>query len=501
MKQLIFILIAIIGVSQAQTIQYIGAPTTTVISRGNFRTDSIFYLPKRTKLPTDTAALRYQISDSSLYAWTGSQWRKVGADADTLVYSTRAWRQKGDDSLASRINLKVNISDTSSMLTNYIRHAGYGLTKSGQSFLVDTLNISTRAWRQKGLDSLAALEVSGSGTTNYVAKFTAGSTIGNSQIFDNGTNVGINRSSPSFRLDVNGDSRFTGGLRIDRDSGQIMLQGIVLPFGQVFSQTIDNNGDTRIGTNRHLIFRTNDVTERMRIFNNGNVGINTGATDAGYRLDVNGTLRTINGAVFATTSGNVGIGVINPISPYSLHTNSSIKMNSGRLVIGQPTDSTRAISIGGNSFQSSIWLEQYGSDATDIFFLRGNGTLTSKTNIDSGNVIGSLDYTGYVDGNLFQSAYMAVRVVEVDATNDKAVSDFVFVQNDNNAMYENMRVEGKGGNLFVRSNIKTGAPTGGSQKPWKLGEAATVSPTSPNRTIRVEIDGTVYYLHAKTTND
>lgn len=51
------------------------------------------------------------------------------------------------------------------------------------------------------------------------------------------------------------------------------------------------------------------------------------------------------------------------------------------------------------------------------------------------------------------------------------------------------------------TSLSTTAPSGGSIKPWKLGEAATVSPTSPNRTIRVEIDGTVYYLHAKTTND
>jgi hypothetical protein len=51
------------------------------------------------------------------------------------------------------------------------------------------------------------------------------------------------------------------------------------------------------------------------------------------------------------------------------------------------------------------------------------------------------------------------------------------------------------------AEIVTAAPTGGSVRKWKLGEAATVSPTSPNRTIRVEIDGTVYYLHAKTTND
>ena len=33
--------------------------------------------------------------------------------------------------------------------------------------------------------------IGGSGTTNYVPKFTASGFIGNSQIFDNGTNVGI----------------------------------------------------------------------------------------------------------------------------------------------------------------------------------------------------------------------------------------------------------------------------------------------------------------------
>ena len=57
------------------------------------------------------------------------------------------------------------------------------------------------------------------------------------------------------------------------------------------------------------------------------------------------------------------------------------------------------------------------------------------------------------------------------------------------------------GNIYNTTTLTTGAPTSGSAKPWRLGEAATVSPTSPNRTIRVEIDGTVYYIHAKTTND
>lgn len=57
------------------------------------------------------------------------------------------------------------------------------------------------------------------------------------------------------------------------------------------------------------------------------------------------------------------------------------------------------------------------------------------------------------------------------------------------------------GNLTIGGSLTTAAPTSGTAKAWKLGEVATVSPTSPNRTIRVEIDGTVYYISAKTTND
>jgi hypothetical protein len=54
-----------------------------------------------------------------------------------------------------------------------------------------------------------------SGTLNYVPKFTGtGATIGNSLIYDNGTNVGIGTASPSFKLDVSGTGRFTGQLTL-----------------------------------------------------------------------------------------------------------------------------------------------------------------------------------------------------------------------------------------------------------------------------------------------
>jgi hypothetical protein len=52
--------------------------------------------------------------------------------------------------------------------------------------------------------------VTGSGTANYVPKWNGASSLTNSQIIDNGTNVGIG-TSPSAKLDVNGTMRIRGG--------------------------------------------------------------------------------------------------------------------------------------------------------------------------------------------------------------------------------------------------------------------------------------------------
>lgn len=47
--------------------------------------------------------------------------------------------------------------------------------------------------------------ISGSGTTNYITKFTGTSSLGNSILFDDGTNVGIGTATPSEKLHVIGN--------------------------------------------------------------------------------------------------------------------------------------------------------------------------------------------------------------------------------------------------------------------------------------------------------
>lgn len=565
-----------IGVSQAQTIQYIGAPTTTVISRGNFRTDSIFYLPKRSKAPTDTAAFRYQISDSSLYVWTGSQWVKAGGSGtisgsgitgyvpqfsasttldtsalftlgsrlgigttsfaynstntanmelngtaggilgfkrndsargylwhtgdnmelantvagsisfntnsatrgsissagvwrlhnlagtgdrvvvassngtlsastsvtglvDTTTISTRAWRQKAVDSLQANINAKGSGTVTS-VATGYGLSGGT-ITTTG-TFLVDTLNIATRAWRQKGIDSVVSIipaaGVGGSGTTNYVAKFTASSTIGDSQIFDNGTSVGIGTASPiggildvatsatavtrirstnasngAYLLFQNGTTGTGGsnGYLIGTDNSLSYVwnyesKPISFATNATERLRITSGGDVAIGTttpgysqtNRGnltingsdaiLVFKASNVnagylyhnatslllnnalngplllysndTERLRIFANGRVGINT-TTDAGYQLDINGTLRSVNGANFATTSGNVGIGGVATYGKFQIYSGTATQVGLSLFTALESAERTTYVANEG------LQLSSYQSIATSPF--------------------------------------------------------------------------------------------------------------------------------------
>ena len=65
-----------------------------------------------------------------------------------------------------------------------------------------------------GTDWVSLSEISGvdgSGTANYVPKWTDGDTIGNSVIYDNGVSVGIGTTTPTGTLDVSGTITATGG--------------------------------------------------------------------------------------------------------------------------------------------------------------------------------------------------------------------------------------------------------------------------------------------------
>lgn len=51
----------------------------------------------------------------------------------------------------------------------------------------------------------------GEGTANYISRWTTSTKLGNSQVFDNGTNVGIGTSNPQAKLDLVGNIKIKDG--------------------------------------------------------------------------------------------------------------------------------------------------------------------------------------------------------------------------------------------------------------------------------------------------
>jgi len=163
--------------------------------------------------------------------------------------------------------------------------AGYNTIgfNSGNNIFVDTTNkggfilafnnsVSNRTYTLPDASGTIALTsqiptnpVGGTGTTNYLSKFTGTSTIGNSLVFDNGTNVGIGTTSPGFQLQIQNVSQSTFLSVVTLNTG---TAGILL--GDTDSATVgrieyDNSAN-------FMSFYTNG-SERMRLNTSGNLGL------------------------------------------------------------------------------------------------------------------------------------------------------------------------------------------------------------------------------------
>ena len=179
-----------------------------------------------------------------------------------------------------------------------------------------------------------------SGTTNYVAKFTSSTGIGNSLIFDNGTNVGINTASPNYNLHINGS---TSGsfiqLTSSTTSGTTSTDGLIIGTNDVGDAVFNNRESTNMffytaGTVRATISSTGAAIFSSTL-NVGNFLSLSGATtlvapssgkslEMVYRLDgandyafiqaydrTNSVLKRLdlNASVTIAADGNLGLGV------------------------------------------------------------------------------------------------------------------------------------------------------------------------------------------------
>ena len=263
---------------------------------------------------------------------------------DTTVISTRAWRQKGIDSVASLVTsgyvptsrtLTINgtsydlsanrtwsVGTVTSVATNTNTGITGGTITGSGTLAIDTLLISTRAWRQKGIDSVASLITNNiSGTTNYIPKFTGSSSIGNSNLrTDASGNLGLGNAPSAWSFyntlqignaSFSGFGNYASKMALNwyqaSDGDRYISNGYAAAYEQ------DSNGDHRFYvTSSGTAGGPLTFTDAMIIKQSGNILVGT-ITDAGYKLNVNGTGRFSSSTLTLVNSGsyaayNVGDG-------------------------------------------------------------------------------------------------------------------------------------------------------------------------------------------------
>jgi len=302
---------------------------------------------------------------------------------------------------------------------------------NGTTTPVITLNVPTASATNRGALSAAdwttfnskqnALTnpVTGTGTTNYISKFTGASAIGNSSIFDNGQ---VNIGSTSFAGDellmvsMNGTTN-TQAINVkDRNaSGNGSTFMVFRKSDDTFLGNIRRSGTSDalyIGGNSFLALGVGGNTEAIRINSSGNVGIGTSTpvTVSGYTaLTINGTSGGVlytqySGSTAGFVSGESSFTVIGETRnlPLWFATNGTLKGGfaaNGNFAIGTTTDAGYKLDVNGNGrFASNLFLKGAGTGARYLILDETNtyaGTLNIQAGGGSSGFGGSLVMWGH----------------------------------------------------------------------------------------------------------
>ena len=376
---------------------------------------------------------------------------------------------------------------------------------SGQLRLESTITDGTNTYTLPSATGTLALTsaipsnpVGGTGTTNYLPKFTGASTIGNSLVYDDGTNVGIGTTSPNTLLSLVGNH--AGGqsiLKIQSSTAYSSSGLSSIGFNdsdgsrKALVYTNTNGLQLETSTATPILFNTNG-NERLRIDASGNVGIGTtspanrlhlvgasatpslrlGSTSLAYYWDIGRENATTGDFVFnnandssssekmrITVGGNVGIGTTSPVdytNYRSLHIMGATSTSSAILYLTNSTSSVRGLFFAEGTANRVTIGSQSNHDFTFLTNDAERMRITSGGNVGIGvtNPQSQLHLNGTI--TFTESGFNTVRLNQIQSSHSDGSSPNnnirFLVSNGSGTTAERMRINGDG-NLLLQSGV------------------------------------------------
>ena len=342
--------------------------TFTAVKKFEFSGDSLYYILD----PAGNLRIKLGNQQLTMQGDTASLSRRISYTGNLGSSFTK-------HSIVDKNYVDSVASVASGTVTSVATNNGTGITggtiTTTGTLAIDTALISTRSWRQKGIDSVTSLinaRPSGSGTTNYVSKWTGSTALGNSLLTDvsnaltyeaSSGNASFNLKSPSGyyypAISLFSNGAFSGSLYSYLSRMYLTANGGGLWFG-------------------------NATTTQMVLTNSGRVLIGT-TTESTYELDVVGDIRStldanINGLTVGKGGGNNANNTAFGVSALGSNTTGTQNVAIGVNALGNNTTANFNVAIG---FQAGQLITQNSNTAVGYYAGYANNTGYENTAIGS----------------------------------------------------------------------------------------------------------------------